>query len=117
MYIYLAIAVFAAVALAIPGAMLLVSLLIRPKEGTELQKEPWESGEETIGQRVDLLHQYLPYFNSFLMLELLAASIILLGIGGVSGMALVFIIGLVVLGMALSWVLLAIAKRRAGGAK
>ncbi len=117
MYIYLAIAVFAAVALAIPSAMLLISLLIRPKEGTELQKEPWESGEETIGQRVDLLHQYLPYFNSFLMLELLAASIILLGIGGVSGMALVFIIGLVVLGMVLSWVLLAIAKRRAGGAK
>ncbi len=117
MYVYLAVAVFAAVALAIPGAMLFVSLLIRPRESTELQREPWESGEETIGERVDLLHQYLPYFNSFLMLELLGVSAILLGISGVSFNVDLAIVALIVVGILLSWVLLTIAKHNAGVGK
>ena len=114
MYVYLAVAVFAAVALAIPGAMLFVSLLIRPRASTELQREPWE---ETIGERVDLLHQYLPYFNSFLMLELLGVSAILLGISGVSFNVDLAIVALIVVGILLSWVLLTIAKHNAGVGK
>jgi len=74
---YLVIAIFLAVSLFIPISMLLFSRLVRPKsDENEVKTLTYESAEESIGQRVAVMTEYLHYFSLFLTFEIVGVVLI-----------------------------------------
>ncbi|MGC8676301.1 MAG: NADH-quinone oxidoreductase subunit A [Candidatus Micrarchaeia archaeon] len=115
MYAYVAIAVFAVVALAVPAAMLMFSWLIRPKPGvSEAQARNFESGEESISSRASTMHEYMHYFSMFLMVEFVSVMLLLWGISAssVGRQASLFILALPALALFFGWILLAVSQHR-----
>jgi len=74
----LQVVVFAFLAAFLPLSMLAFSKLIRPRDGgNEVQKLSYESGEESIGQRVEIMQEYLHYFPLFLAFEVIGIVVII----------------------------------------
>lgn len=74
---YLVIVIFLAVSLFIPISMLLFSRLVRPKsDENEVKTLTYESAEESIGQRVGVMTEYMPYFSLFLTFEIVGVVLI-----------------------------------------
>ncbi|MEM3211995.1 MAG: NADH-quinone oxidoreductase subunit A [Candidatus Micrarchaeaceae archaeon] len=64
--------------MAVPAAMLLFSLLVRPRPGVnEVQEKPFESGEESISEKASAMREYLHYFSMFLVIELSGVILLL----------------------------------------
>lgn len=69
---YLQIIIFALVALLIPLSMLLFSRLVRPRSrDSDVETLSYESAEESIGQKVEIMHEYLHYFTLFIAFEII----------------------------------------------
>lgn len=75
---YLQIIVFALIAVFVPLFLLLFSKLVRLRgNGNEVQTLVYESAEESVGQRVEIMHEYLHYFAIFLAFEIIAIMVII----------------------------------------
>lgn len=75
---YLQIVVFAIIAVAVPLSALLFSMLVRPRSDSNRVKTlVYESAEETIGERVEIMHEYLHYFLAFLAFEIISVVVII----------------------------------------
>lgn len=75
---YLGVLVFAAVALLVPALMLAFSKLVRKgSDGNEVETQPYESAEESVGGGVTMMGEYAHYFVIFLAFEILGAVAIL----------------------------------------
>lgn len=112
---YLAIAIFAAIALLIPFSALLFSQLVRIRsDNNDVETKVYESAEETIGQRVDVMHEYLHYFVAFLAFEILGVIIIIWSTFTKQGQQLsgLYVIGLVIFGFVLEVFLFGISRSR-----
>ncbi len=76
-YQYLQILVFAIVALLIPALLLAASKLVRKSgRGNAVTGKPYESAEETVGERVGMMSEYLHYLVMFLAFDIIAAIVI-----------------------------------------
>jgi NADH:ubiquinone oxidoreductase subunit 3 (subunit A) len=74
LYNYLALAVFAIFAIAVPLSFVIGSKLIgRRSPGNAAKNAPWESGEESTGSALDIDNEYLSFFALFLPFEIIAA--------------------------------------------
>lgn len=77
-YQYLQLLVFAIMALLIPAALLLVSRMMRRSgSGNRVMGKPYESAEETVGERVGMMREYLHYLVMFLAFEIIAVIVIM----------------------------------------
>jgi NADH:ubiquinone oxidoreductase subunit 3 (subunit A) len=77
LYDYIALAVFAVLALLVPLALITVSKLIaRRSPGNPIKNAPWESGEASIGRARDIENEYLPFFSLFLPFEVVAGILL-----------------------------------------
>ena len=112
---YVQVVVFAFLAAFLPLSMLMFSKLIRPRGGgNEVQKLPYESGEESAGQRVDVMQEYLHYFPLFLAFEVMGIVVIIwstfpkqaLSSGGA------YVIPLLVFGLAFELIILGIIRSK-----
>ncbi len=112
---YLEVLVFALVSLAVPGAMLAFSWLVRPKPGTnEVQAESYESAEQTVGGHVSVMEEYMPYFSVFLMFEVVIIAVLLWAATARSVLPLpgFFVAVLPIAALFASWIALGMAHRR-----
>ena len=99
----LAIIIFFLFSLFVPASMLLTSITLRkPTVKNPVRDSPYESGEQSRGFGVSLMHEYLHYFGMFIALEVVAVMILAWvpvshGFGLVPGLAVLglFAIGLV----------------------
>ncbi|MGC8496114.1 MAG: NADH-quinone oxidoreductase subunit A [Candidatus Micrarchaeia archaeon] len=77
-YNYIAIIFFALFSIAIPLLLMLVSKLIRYNAPNNAVKSaPYESGELSIGQNIDVYNEYMPYFMLFLPFEVVVVVLLL----------------------------------------
>lgn len=77
LYDYIALAVFAILALLVPLSMILVSKLISKRSpGNRIKNAPWESGEASVGRARDIDNEYLPYFSLFLPFEVVVGILL-----------------------------------------
>ena len=75
---YVVLLVLAAVSIAIPASLILVSRLIRMRRASSASSRlNFESGEQTIGTGASLMSEYFHYFTGFLAFEIVAALAIL----------------------------------------
>ncbi|MGC8629017.1 MAG: NADH-quinone oxidoreductase subunit A [Candidatus Micrarchaeia archaeon] len=112
---YLEVAIFFAVSVFVPAAMLLFSWLVRPKTGrNEVQEKNYESAEEPVGTETAVMAEYSPYFVVFLMFELLSLVVLLwaIDIRSMSKYSGYFIFLLPVFSIFLSWLILSMARHR-----
>lgn len=110
---YLQVAIFAIIAVLIPASMLLFSMLVRPKnKSNKVQVLSYESAEETIGQRVEIMHEYLHYFIAFLSFEIIGVIVIIWSTFARSAQSLngVYIIFLLLLGVLFEFLLLRLSR-------
>ena len=76
--VYAQIVIFALIAVFIPLSLLLFSRLVRPRSSNnEVQTLAYESAEESIGQKVEIMHEYLHYFTVFLAFEIISVVVII----------------------------------------
>jgi NADH:ubiquinone oxidoreductase subunit 3 (subunit A) len=112
---YLAVAIFAVVALLIPLSAMLFSKLVRIKsDSNDVKTKVYESAEETVGERVEPMHEYLHYFVAFLAFEMLSVIVIVWSTftrQGLQGSGL-YVIGLLVFGFVLEVFLFGISRSR-----
>lgn len=106
LYNYIAILVFALIAIFVPVSLLLTSKLLRHNtRGNPVKNAPYESAEATIGKNRDVINEYLPYFMLFLPFEVVAVVLLVwssalrqvsyfngLLVMGMAAMALIFTI-------------------------
>ncbi|VVB77490.1 Uncharacterised protein [uncultured archaeon] len=107
-------AVFAAVALAVPALMLVFSKLVRPEsDGNEVVTKSYESAEESDGQRASVMDEYMHFFTIFLAFEVIGAVIIVWGLLAkqLDFTSNVRIEALLVAGLVLSMFALALGRR------
>ena len=112
---YVQIIVFAFLAAFLPLSMLLFSKLIRPREGgNEVQKLPYESAEESLGQRVDIMHEYLHYFPLFLSFEVIGIVIIIWSTFAKQAIASsgAYVISLLVFGLVFELIMIGIIRSK-----
>jgi NADH:ubiquinone oxidoreductase subunit 3 (subunit A) len=77
-YNYIAIGIFAAIAVALPFVILLVAKLIgHPEEKNPVKDANYESAEASIGEKSSVAMEYMHYFPLFLGFELIAAIVII----------------------------------------
>ena len=70
--------VFGIVAVLVPLSLLVFSRLVRPRtRGDEIQTSAYESAEEAVGGRVEIMHEYLHYFSIFLAFEIIGIVLII----------------------------------------
>jgi NADH:ubiquinone oxidoreductase subunit 3 (subunit A) len=75
---YLAMSIFAAVALLVPAAILTFSKLVRMRsDGNDVETQNYESGEEGSGGGVTIMREYAHYFVLFLAFGTIGAIAIL----------------------------------------
>lgn len=75
---YLAVLIFAAVALLVPALMLAFSKLVRREsDGNDVETQNYESAVEGVGKGVTMMTEYAHYFVIFLAFEILGAVVIL----------------------------------------
>jgi NADH:ubiquinone oxidoreductase subunit 3 (subunit A) len=75
---FIQIAVFALLAVFLPLSMLTFSKLIRMKGGSNrVQKQSYESAEESIGERIEVMQEYLHYFSMFMAFEIIGIIVII----------------------------------------
>ena len=75
---YVAIVIFAAVAILEPLLMLLGSKMIRRKSRPNpVKKGNYESAEESFGSRTSVMNEYLYYFPMFLAFEVILAIMLI----------------------------------------
>ena len=98
-YTYLALAIFAFIAIFVPVSMLLIAKLLgaRPKQNS-VKLESYESAEEPIGTHRDITSDYLHYFPLYLGFELVVVVLIAWAmveghVGSVAGYSMLFIVG------------------------
>ncbi len=78
LYNYVAIIVFALIAIFMPISMLLMAKLLRHNvKGNAVKNAPYESAEPTIGKNRDVINEYLPFFMLFLPFELVAIVLLI----------------------------------------
>ncbi|MGC8587166.1 MAG: NADH-quinone oxidoreductase subunit A [Candidatus Micrarchaeia archaeon] len=76
-YNYIAIAIFSAIAIALPFLIILIAKLIgEPEERNPVKNSNYESAEASIGEKSSLAMEYMHYFPLFLGFELIAAIVI-----------------------------------------
>jgi len=112
---YVQIVVFAFLAAFLPLSMLAFSKLIRPREGgNEVQKLSYESAEESIGQRVDIMREYLHYFPLFLAFEVIGIVVIIWSTFPRQAVASsgVYVISLLVFGLVFELIILGIIRSK-----
>ncbi len=74
---YLAVLIFAAVALLVPALMLAFSKLVRREsDGNDVETQNYESAVEGVGKGVTMMTEYAHYFVIFLAFEILGAVVI-----------------------------------------
>ncbi len=77
-YVYVALAVFAALASLVPIGMVISAKLLSPKyPGNDAKGMNYESGEEPIGEHKDITNDYLAYFPAFLAFEIVCVIAVL----------------------------------------
>lgn len=77
-YEYIAVAVFAFLALIVPFSMILIAKLLGPKTKQNLVKlANYESAEVPIGTHKDVSNEYLHYFALYLAFEVIVVVVIL----------------------------------------
>jgi NADH:ubiquinone oxidoreductase subunit 3 (subunit A) len=112
---YVQMVVFAFLAAFLPLSMLAFSKLVRPRNvGNEVQKLPYESAEESVGQRVDIMREYLHYFPLFLAFEVIGIVVIIWSTFPKQGMSSsgAYVIPLLVFGLAFELIILGIIKKK-----
>ncbi len=78
LYNYIAILVFALIALFVPFSMLLLAKMLRHNvQGNPVKQAPYESGEATIGKNRDVINEYLPFFMMFLPFEVVMMMLLI----------------------------------------
>ncbi len=95
--------------------MLLFSRMVRKSPGNnEVQRSPYESAEESTGQRVEIMHEYLHYFTMFLAFEVLGVIVILWSTFSRVGQASsgIYIASLLVFGLIFEIFMLMMAKNK-----
>jgi NADH:ubiquinone oxidoreductase subunit 3 (subunit A) len=110
---YLALLIFAAIAVLVPLSTLLFSRMVRPNtEENDVKTLTYESAEQSVGQHVEIMHEYLHYFIAFLAFEIVGVIVLIWStfsrgaqIG--SGMYMVF---LMIFGFVFEVFLLAISR-------
>ncbi|MGA3020894.1 MAG: NADH-quinone oxidoreductase subunit A [Candidatus Micrarchaeales archaeon] len=112
---YVQVTVFALVSVLVPLSLLLFSKLVRPRgKGNSVQRLPYESAEETIGENVEIMHEYLHYFSLFLAFEMVAAIIIIWSTFSREAQASsgIFLVLLLLFGIGFELLLLGIARSK-----
>ncbi len=75
---YLQILIFAMIAVLVPVSALLFSRMVRPKsDNNEVKTLVYESAEESVGERVEIMHEYLHYFVAFIAFEIIGVVVII----------------------------------------
>ena len=75
---YLQLLIFAIIAVLIPTSALLFSKLVRPRSDENAVKtKVYESGEESVGEKVEIMHEYMHYFVAFLAFEIIGVVVII----------------------------------------
>jgi NADH:ubiquinone oxidoreductase subunit 3 (subunit A) len=76
--IYIQVAVFALLAVFLPISLLIFSKLVRPNKGSnKVQRQNYESAEESIGDKVTVMNEYLHYFSMFMAFEVIGIIVII----------------------------------------
>ncbi|MEM3245901.1 MAG: NADH-quinone oxidoreductase subunit A [Candidatus Micrarchaeaceae archaeon] len=75
---YILALLFSCFSIAIPVVFIVFSKLIGNKSPVdEVEAEPYESSEETIGESRAIFSEYLPYFTLFIPFEIIALMLLL----------------------------------------
>ncbi len=75
---YLQLLVFVIIAALIPISMLIFSMMVRPRsDENKVKKLVYESAEESVGQKVEIMHEYLHYFIAFLAFEIIGVIVLI----------------------------------------
>jgi NADH:ubiquinone oxidoreductase subunit 3 (subunit A) len=75
---YVQLLIFAVIAALIPASALIFNRLVRPRaEDNEVKTLAYESAEESVGQRVEIMHEYMHYFVAFLAFEIIGVIVII----------------------------------------
>lgn len=75
---YLQILIFAIIAVLVPLSTLLFSKMVRPRsDNNDVKTLVYESAEESVGQKVEIMHEYLHYFIAFLAFEIIGVIVII----------------------------------------
>ncbi len=118
LYNYLALLVFALIAVFVPVSLLVTAKLFRHRtRDNAVKTAPYESAEATIGKNRDVINEYLPFFMLFLPFEvvaivLLTGSAVLRQLSYTSG---ILVIGLAIAAVALSLTGYFIIRGKDGG--
>ena len=78
LYNYIAILIFALIAISVPVSLILTAKLLRHNvKGNPVKNAPYESAEATIGKNRDVINEYLPFFMLFLPFEVVAVVLLI----------------------------------------
>lgn len=78
LYNYLALLVFALIAIFVPASLLATAKLFRHRtRDNAVKSAPYESAEATIGKNRDVINEYLPFFMLFLPFEVVAIVLLI----------------------------------------
>lgn len=109
---FVSVVILAAVALAVPAAMLLLSKLLGREDASELERKSFEWGEETVGVRNVMMDGRLHYVFVFLALEVIS---VIIAAWAVSARSVPFYTSVFVLLMPVCGLALAMLALRMGG--
>ncbi len=72
-----AVIIFVLFSLFVPASMLLTSIALRKNTVKNTVRDAsYESGEESRGSRISIMHEYLHYFGMFIAFEIIAGMIL-----------------------------------------
>ncbi|MDE1854995.1 MAG: NADH-quinone oxidoreductase subunit A [Candidatus Micrarchaeota archaeon] len=75
---YLQILIFAIIAVLVPLSALLFNKMVRPRsDNNDVKTLPYESAEESVGQRVEIMQEYMHYFVAFLAFEIIGVVVLI----------------------------------------
>lgn len=75
---YLQMLIFAAIAVFVPLSTLMFSKMVRPRsDNNDVKTLTYESAEQSVGQKVEVMHEYLHYFVAFLAFEIIGVIVII----------------------------------------
>ncbi|MDE1874074.1 MAG: NADH-quinone oxidoreductase subunit A [Candidatus Micrarchaeota archaeon] len=112
---YLQVLIFAVIAVLVPVSTLLFSKMVRPRsDKNDVKTLVYESAEESLGQKVEIMHEYLHYFVAFLAFEIIGVIVIIWSTftRGVQGSSGLYMVLLLIFGLVFEALLLAISRSK-----
>jgi NADH:ubiquinone oxidoreductase subunit 3 (subunit A) len=110
-----AVIIFAMFSLFVPASMLLTSIALRKNTTKNTVRDAsYESGEDSRGERISIMNEYLHYFGMFIAFEIIV-GIVLIWVPVARKLPLnsgIEILGLLVLGFVLEAFVMLIARKK-----